>query len=708
MRIPLTRLARVMAGTLAPSALRPTAGTADFAAVTEPSGRQALAAAAAAVPSGLEPLEGRTMMSTTYYVSPSGSDSNKGTSTSAPLKSLSGVNAHSFSSGDQVLLQGGQTFSGQIYIRNKDSGVTFGSYGTGRATISSGGSSGIEVHEVGGITVNNLNFKGSGSIAGLKFVNGGGSTLSNVTVNAVDVSGYGDGIYFQSGGHGWNNVRVTQAVTHNLSVNGINFHGTGSANATNVYVGYCTAYSCLESGYSLSKVAGATVEHSLAYNDGAHGSLGFIASQSNHVTFQYNVSHDNHTQTSGDGGGFDFDWDTDDSSMLYNYSYNNDGHGFQLNNINNGTASTGNTIRGNVSVNDARKHDYAGIGLWGKIQNATISDNYIQTTPSTSGGTAQGIKIHNATQASQYVSNVAFTNNTIVTSGGAAAINVTSDELKGASALKFSGGDVWAGGSAVKVTYGSKTYTSLSSWKSATGQGSGTASSAVTKPATSWVSSAGASGTTASPTPTPTPSPTPTPTTTPTTTPTPTSTPAATAIALAGSDIGNYGLSGSNSVSGTTYTVTGSGADIYGTADSFRFAYTTLSGDGQIVARVASLSAAKKMAKAGIMIRDDTSAGSRSVSLTLDQANNAEFTRRHSANGSSNVTFKDTSMGSYLKLVRSGNTFSSYVSSNGTSWTLVKQDTVTMNSTVKVGLAVTSYDRTAKATGVFDHVSVVA
>src|SRR5204863_10194942 len=38
-----------------------------------------------------------------------------------------------------------------------------------------------------------------------------------------------------------------------------------------------------------------------------------------------------------------------------------------------------------------------------------------------------------------------------------------------------------------------------------------------------------------------------------------------------------------------TYTVAGSGADVYNTADQLEYAYTTLSGDGTIIARVASI-----------------------------------------------------------------------------------------------------------------------
>ncbi|MEO8521227.1 MAG: hypothetical protein ABI603_07690, partial [Acidobacteriota bacterium] len=43
-------------------------------------------------------------------------------------------------------------------------------------------------------------------------------------------------------------------------------------------------------------------------------------------------------------------------------------------------------------------------------------------------------------------------------------------------------------------------------------------------------------------------------------------------------DIGAVGAAGSATGSGDAFTVQGAGADVWGTADAFRFAYTTLSG----------------------------------------------------------------------------------------------------------------------------------
>src|SRR5205823_5850556 len=54
-------------------------------------------------------------------------------------------------------------------------------------------------------------------------------------------------------------------------------------------------------------------------------------------------------------------------------------------------------------------------------------------------------------------------------------------------------------------------------------------------------------------------------------------------------DVGAVAMSGSDSVSGSTVTITGGGADIWGASDSFRFRYQALNGDGGISARVVSM-----------------------------------------------------------------------------------------------------------------------
>ena len=55
--------------------------------------------------------------------------------------------------------------------------------------------------------------------------------------------------------------------------------------------------------------------------------------------------------------------------------------------------------------------------------------------------------------------------------------------------------------------------------------------------------------------------------------------------------------------------VRGAGADIWGSADAFHYAYKALNGDGEIVARVVSVTNVDVWTKVGVMIRDGLTAG---------------------------------------------------------------------------------------------------
>jgi hypothetical protein len=61
-----------------------------------------------------------------------------------------------------------------------------------------------------------------------------------------------------------------------------------------------------------------------------------------------------------------------------------------------------------------------------------------------------------------------------------------------------------------------------------------------------------------------------------------------------------------------TYSVGGAGADIWGNADQFTYAYKALEGNGTMIARVVSDDGkgANEWSKAGVMIRETLAAGS--------------------------------------------------------------------------------------------------
>jgi regulation of enolase protein 1 (concanavalin A-like superfamily) len=81
--------------------------------------------------------------------------------------------------------------------------------------------------------------------------------------------------------------------------------------------------------------------------------------------------------------------------------------------------------------------------------------------------------------------------------------------------------------------------------------------------------------------------------------------------------------------------------------------------------------------------------------------------RRTSTGGSTTATTVNSIKAPYwVKLVRAGNTITMSYSANGTSWTVMGSQSVTMGSTVYVGLAVTSKKTSVLATATFDNVSV--
>jgi hypothetical protein len=157
------------------------------------------------------------------------------------------------------------------------------------------------------------------------------------------------------------------------------------------------------------------------------------------------------------------------------------------------------------------------------------------------------------------------------------------------------------------------------------------------------------------------------------------------------------------------YTVTAAGRDVWGSADELRFVSRTLSGDGDIVARIDSLAAAQPWTKAGVMIRGSAAAGAPHAFMLVSGGRGLAFQRRLVKDGPTIST--DGGAGTvprWLWLSRRGNRISAYASVDRDSWRLVGSDTILMDQQVLAGLAVSSHDAAASATAVFSNVSVVA
>jgi endonuclease/exonuclease/phosphatase family metal-dependent hydrolase len=157
-------------------------------------------------------------------------------------------------------------------------------------------------------------------------------------------------------------------------------------------------------------------------------------------------------------------------------------------------------------------------------------------------------------------------------------------------------------------------------------------------------------------------------------------------------DIGSVGASGYTESSGGSIVARGAGADIWGSADGFHFAYRSLTGDGEIVTRVDYVDYLHAWSKAGVMMRESLSPGSRHAYMLISAGKGAAFQRRTSTSGSSVHTDGGSGWGGYyVKLARSGNNFEAYKSTDGYNWTWVGTEWISMPSTIYVGVAVTSH-----------------
>jgi hypothetical protein len=174
-------------------------------------------------------------------------------------------------------------------------------------------------------------------------------------------------------------------------------------------------------------------------------------------------------------------------------------------------------------------------------------------------------------------------------------------------------------------------------------------------------------------------------------------------------DIGAVGAAGSATGSGAAFTIEGAGADIWDTADALRFAYTTLTGDGSIVTKVASEEAVASWTKAGVMMRETLTPGSRQALMLVSPGKGLAFQRRVDTNGLSTSTPGGTGTApNFVRLTRQGMTVTAARSVDGVSWTTVGSDTISMPATIYVGLAVSSHVSGNLATATFASTKVAA
>ena len=179
--------------------------------------------------------------------------------------------------------------------------------------------------------------------------------------------------------------------------------------------------------------------------------------------------------------------------------------------------------------------------------------------------------------------------------------------------------------------------------------------------------------------------------------------------------------------SADSFTILGSGGastggatgDLWsGTSDSNTYVSMPWQGDGVFTARLASFTSTDTAAKAGIVFRETTSAGSRYSATYIVRNNNGAAYAQHktATNGAStNVNFFTSSstgrgIPEWIRLVRQGDSFTCYHSPDGITWTqLGSTRTNPMSgSSLSVGLVVAPRTGGAAATATFDQISFLS
>jgi hypothetical protein len=407
--------------------------------------------------------------------------------------------------GDKIYFKGGDFFEGNITIDQNDANdpsnpVLFTSYGSGRATIHTAGTTlnGFKAKNTQGVTITNLNFVGDGNRfvaeanSGILFESTltGSSKLSTFEVRNVEVSKFAYiGIYLhQKGGidaGGFKKIIIDSAKVHDVKETGIAIYCeqesqySSSWHVRNVKVTNCETYKIpgyssnihKGSGIILSQIDSCVIERCLSYQNGAQNSNkggpgGIWVYSANNTIIQNCESHHNSSGTGGDGLGFDLDGGCTNCVIQYCYSHDNDGAGYLLGQYSNARPWANNIVRYNISENDSRTN-HSPITLFKgdncEFDGVQIYNNTVYASPSTSV-IGPPLAIFELSEWVSGMQGIVAYNNIFVSKDGVPMVSIPSSYY-----AKLCGNLYWASGEKVSINYHGTEYTNLKSWADACG-----------------------------------------------------------------------------------------------------------------------------------------------------------------------------------------------------------------------------------------------
>src|SRR5579859_1642975 len=132
-------------------------------------------------------------------------------------------------------------------------------------------------------------------------------------------------------------------------------------------------------------------------------------------------------------------------------------------------------------------------------------------------------------------------------------------------------------------------------------------------------------------------------------------------------DIGSPALAGSATYTNGVWTILGGGSDVC-TSDQLHFAWKPISGDATITAQVLSLAGAPS-GQAGISFRNDSTKGTLEASVLTTTNSGVTFQWRTTQGAGCSyqvgIGVQNATIPGWVRLTRSGNSFSGFYSTNG-------------------------------------------
>ena len=357
----------------------------------------------------LPPIQGQSdpPHGTSYYVdSGQGNDSNRGTSPTAPWKTLAKLNSTTFAPGDRILFKSGASWTGQLWPKGSGSAqrpIVIDKYGGEAKPVINGDGQAEdavllknqEYWEINNLEVTNHGTT-PGTRRGARLMAENAGDLHHIYIrhlNVHDVNG-SDAVK-ENGGITYScvgdtrpsrfvDLRIEENVLTRVDRSGI-FGWSTHWVRSKWYpsLGVVIRKNVLEDigGDGIVPVAtdGALVEYNVVgrANQRSEGyNVGIWPWSADNTIVQFNEVYA--TRGQRDGEGFDSDWNSRNTIIQYNYSHDNDG-GFVLI-CNEGSqrpedsiGNIGTVVRYNISQNDHNR----GIAVTGPVTDAKIYNNTI-------------------------------------------------------------------------------------------------------------------------------------------------------------------------------------------------------------------------------------------------------------------------------------------------------------------------------------------